>query len=424
MRLACAPLAAGLRGAGRRVFRSLAIPNYRYYFVGQAVSVAGTWMQRVAQDWLVLDLSNSAVALAIAMSLQFLPTLLFGLWGGVLVDRFNRRRMIMLTQAVSAVLAAVLATVVLAGVVELWMVYVLALFLGLVTVLDVPARQAFVTEMVGPADYVNAQSLNSTVHNAGRLVGPAIAGVLIAALDVGVVFAINAASFVAVLVGLARMDRGRLRPAPPVIRARGQAMQGLRYVLHHPELRACLVLVAVVALIGQNFRVVLPLLARETFRGGPEVYGWLTSALGVGAVIGALASAARHRVTAWSLLRWTWIFAAVSAVAAVAPSLAVALAVVTALGVANISFNTLARTLLQIGTDAAMQGRVIALHSLVFLGSTPIGGPITGWICQQWGARAGLLVAAVAVGVAAIVVTPALRRARSPARDAVEAAPA
>src|SRR5690606_7817948 len=162
-----AALPAGGHGAGRRVFRSLAIPNYRAYFIGQSVSIAGTWMQRVAQDWLVLDLSNSAVALAIAMSLQFLPTLLFGLWGGVIADRFSRRRLIIVTQAVSAVLAVVLAVVVLAGVVELWMVYVLALCLGLVTVLDTPARQAFVTEMVGPADYVNAQALNSTIHNAG-----------------------------------------------------------------------------------------------------------------------------------------------------------------------------------------------------------------------------------------------------------------
>ena len=408
-----AALPAGGRAAGRRVFRSLAIPNYRSYFIGQSVSIAGTWMQRVAQDWLVLDLSNSAVALAIATSLQFLPTLLFGLWGGVLADRFNRRRLIMLTQAVSAVLAAVLAVVVLTGVVELWMVYALALCLGLVTVLDTPARQAFVTEMVGPDDYVNAQALNSTIHNAGRLVGPAIAGILIAAVDVGIAFAINAASFIAVLVGLARMDSRALRPAAPVPRARGQAMQGLRYVLSQPELRACMVLVAVVALLGQNFRVVLPLLARETFHGGPEVYGWLTSALGVGAVIGALASAARHTVTAWSMLRWTWVFAAVSAVAAAAPNLSVALAVIAGLGVANISFNTLARTLLQLGTDAAMQGRVIALHSIVFLGSTPIGGPITGWICEQWGARAGLLVAAVAIALAAVAVTPSLRRART-----------
>ncbi|SMD22452.1 MFS transporter [Kibdelosporangium aridum] len=408
------------RRAAGRVFRSLAVPNYRFFFIGHAVSVVGTWMQRVAQDWLVLDLSDSAVALGIATALQFLPTLVFGLWGGVLVDRLDRRRTIMVTQAVSAVLAAVLAGAVLGGVVQLWMVYALALGLGLVTVVDVPARQAFVTEMVAPQDYVNAQSLNSTVHNAGRLVGPAIAGVLIAAVDVGLAFAINAVSFAAVLYGLARMDTSALHRVPRSTRASGKALQGMRYVWEHPELRACLLLVAVVALIGQNFRVVLPLLARDTLGGGPEVYGWLTSALGVGAVLGALASAGRRAVTSWSLLRWTWIFAGVNAVAAFAPGLAVALGMMVALGIANISFNTLARTMLQIGTQPEMQGRVIALHSLVFLGSTPIGGPLTGWLCEQWGAGAGFLLAGVSSAAAALAVTPMLRRSRSLKTDVQE----
>ncbi|GAA2079906.1 MFS transporter [Actinomadura alba] len=412
MRRAAGSFIVRARAAHRRVFRSLAVPNYRRFFLGHAVSVAGTWMQRVAQDWLVLDLSDSAVALGLAASLQFLPTLVFGLWGGVLVDRLDRRRTIMATQAVSALLAAVLAAVVLGGVVRLWMVYALALCLGLVTVLDVPARHAFVTEMVEPEDYVNAQALNSSVHNLGRLAGPAIAGLLIAAVDVGAAFAVNALSFAAVLLGLARMDTGQLRRLPATRRARGQVRQGLRYVWRHPELRACMFLVAVVALLGQNFRVVLPLLARDTFEGTAEVYGWLTSALGAGAVLGALASAARENVTAWSLLTWTWAFAAVNAVAAVAPGLGIALAVMVGVGVANICFNTLARTLLQLGTDPGMQGRVIALHSFVFLGSTPFGGPITGWVCEQWGPRAGLLLAGVSAGLAGMVVLPHLRRAR------------
>ncbi|RCG30474.1 MFS transporter [Sphaerisporangium album] len=418
LRRLSAGLAVRARAAGQRVFRSLAIRNYRLYFAGHAISVAGTWMQRVAQDWLVLDLSDSAVALGISTSLQFLPTLFFGLWGGVLVDRFDRRRIIMLTQTVSALLAAALAVVVLTGSVQLWMVYALALGLGLVTVLDTPARHTFVTDLVGPEDYINAQSLNSTVHNVGRLVGPAIAGLLIAAVDVGLAFAVNALSFVAVLVGLARMDTTALRRIPPAARARGQAREGLRYVWHRPELRACLFLVAVVALLGQNFRVVFPLLARDTFGGGAEVYGWLTSALGVGAVIGALGSAARQSVMAWSLLRWSWVFAGVCAVAAFTPWLAAALAVIVGLGVANIVFNTLARTLLQIGVEPAMQGRVIALHSLISLGSTPIGGPITGLVCQRWGPGAGLLLAAVSVGAAAAAVTPVLRRARIAVRSA------
>jgi MFS family permease len=402
-----------LATAPRRTFRSLAVPNYRLYLAGHAVSVAGTWMQRVAQDWLVLQLSDSAVALGVSTALQFLPTLLFGLWGGVLVDRVDRRRAIMVTQAVSAVLAGILAALVLGDAVTLWMVYALAFGLGLVTVVDVPARHAFVTEMVGPADYVNAQALNSTVHNAGRLVGPALAGLLIATVHIGAAFAVNAVSFAAVLFGLARMDPRRLRPREPVPRARGQARQGLRYVWRHPELRACMLLVAVVALLGQNFRVVLPVLARETFHGGPEAYGWLTSALGVGAVIGALASAARLTATAWSLLTWTGAFAVVNVVAAGAPAFGVALALMVGVGVANICFNTLARVLLQLNADAGMQGRVIALHSLIFLGSTPIGGPVSGWVCEQWGARAGLLLAGVSAAVVAVAVLPQLRRNRA-----------
>jgi MFS family permease len=402
----------GIRGWRTRTFRSLRVPNYRRFFAGHAVSVVGTWMQRVAQDWLVLELSDSAIAVGIATALQFLPTLLLGLWGGVLVDRWDRRRTIMATQAVSAVLAAVLAAVTLSGLVELWMVFALALGLGVVTVIDVPARQAFVTEMVGPEDYVNAQSLNSTVHNVGRLVGPAIAGLLIAGVGSGAAFALNAASFLAVLVSLWRLDVGRLTRAEPLPRKRGQAVAGLRYVWGRPELRACMVLVAVVALFGQNFRVVLPLFARDALGGGAEVYGWLTSALGAGAVLGALGSAAREQVRPWSLLVWTAGFAAVSMLLAFAPGLPVALGLLLGLGVANICFNTLARTLLQLGAEPSMQGRVIALHALVFLGSTPIGAPMLGWVCEQWGSRAGLFISGAAPALAALLVLPTLRRLR------------
>jgi len=395
-------LIAQARRAHRRVFRSLAVPNYRRFFVGHAVSVVGTWMQRVAQDWLVLDLSDSAVALGISMALQFLPMLVFGLWGGVIADRLDRRRVLMVTQSVSGALAAILAVLVFTDVVELWMVYALALGLGLATVVDVPTRHSLITEMVAPEDYVNAQALNSTVANTGRLVGPALAGLLIAVVGVGAAFALNALSFVAVLVGLARMDPGQLRrlPAPP--REKAMVRQGLQYAWRHPQVRACLFVVAVVALLGQNYRVVLPLFARDTFHGDADVYGWLTSALGAGALLGALASAAREVVAARSLLVWTWVFAAVNVVAAITPRLGIALAVMVALGVAHICFNTLARTLLQLGTEASMQGRVIALHSMVFLGSTPVGSLIIGWVCEQWGARAGLLVAGVAAGLAAL----------------------
>jgi MFS family permease len=297
--------------------------------------------------------------------------------------------------------------------VQLWMVFALALALGCVTVFDNPARQSFVAELVGPDDYVNGQALAATVHNTGRLVGPAVAGVLISAVGPGYAFALNAASFLAVLWGLALLDVAALRrPRRVAVRARGQVREGLRYVYRNPELRACMILVAVIALFGQNFRVVLPLLARDSFGGGAEVYGWLTSALGLGAVLGALVTASRERVSAWSLLMAAVAFGAVNLVVAVSPWLWIALTSMVAVGFANITFNTLARTLLQLGTDPGMHGRVMALHGFVFLGSTPIGGPLLGWMCEAWGPRAGLVVAGVTALLAGLALLPRLRRLR------------
>ena len=402
------------RHAHQRTFRSLREPNYRRFFVGHSVSVVGTWMQRVAQDWLVLTLTGSGVALGVSTALQFGPVLLLGLWGGTVVDRVDRRKLVMITQAVQAVLAATLGVLALSGVVELWMVYVLALALGLTTVFDSPARQALLGEMVEPADYVNAQALNSTVHNAGRLVGPAIAGLLIATTGVGAAFLVNAVSFVAVLVGLLRMDPSRLRP-PPTGRGprKGQVREGLRYVRASPDLRAVLLLVGVVALLGQNFRVVLPLLAQSTFDGGAEVYGYLTAALGLGAVVGSLFSASRETATSWGLLISCLAFGVVNLIAAAAPTLVAAYLAMVAVGFVNIVFNTIGRTVLLLGSEPGMHGRVIALHGLVFLGSTPLGGPLLGWICEVYGARAGFVVAGVGAIVTGCVLLPRLRALRA-----------
>ena len=401
-----------VRAGWARIFRSLHERNFRLFFSGHAVSVSGTWMQRVAQDWLVLELSDSAVAVGIATSLQFLPVLFLGMVGGATVDRVDRRRLLIATQSVSAALALVLAVLSLTETIQLEMVYGLALALGLVTVFDVPGRQAFLTDMVPPDDYVNAQALNSTIHNVGRFVGPAIAGVLIATAGVGVAFLLNALSFVAVLAALLRIDSSKLRrTATTVERSPGQVREGFRYVWAHPDLRACMFLIAVVAMFGQNFRVVLPVLARDTFGQGAEAYGWLTSALGVGAVLGALAAAGRQRLTSRSLLRWTIVFGAVNLLASVVPNLGVALVAMVGVGIANITFNTLGRTLLQLRAEPQMQGRVIALHGMVFLGSTPIGGPLLGWVCEQWGARAGFLVAGCTALVAAL---PFIGRLQSP----------
>jgi len=393
---------SALRARRALVFRSLHERNFRLFFLGHAVSVTGTWMQRVGQDWLVLELTDSAVAVGIATALQFLPMLLFGMLGGVTVDRVDRRRLLLGTQALSAVLAALLATLALTEAIDLWMIYAIASALGMVTVFDVPARQVFLTDMVPPEDYVNAQALNSTVHNAGRLVGPAIAGLLIVGVGTGATFLVNALSFVAVIIALLRIDTSRLRGLAPTVRAAGQVRAGFRYVWADADLRACMFLVAIVALFGQNFRVVLPVLARDTFGEGAQAYGLLTSALGVGAVLGALAAASRQRSSARSLLYWTIAFGAVNLFAAAVPSLGIALVAMVAVGIANITFNTLGRTLLQLRAEPGMQGRVMALHGMVFLGSTPFGAPLLGWVCEQWGARAGFLVAGATALLAAI----------------------
>lgn len=376
------------------------------------MSVIGTWVQRVAQDWLILEITHNGVALGLSVAAQFAPMLLLAPYGGLLVDRLDRRRTIMATQAISGLLAVVLALITLLDVVSLWSVLALGLALGLVTVLDVPARQAFVASMVEPADYANAQALASSVNNAGRLVGPAVAGVLIAGAGVGVAFIVNAASFVAVLISLAMLDVGRLRPSPRIPRGKGQVREGARYLWESPQLRPTIILVAVVAIFGQNFRVVLPLAATELYHGDAATYGWLTSAIGLGALVGAVVSASVHIPTAWSLVLTAVAFGMANLLAAFSPALAMALVVMVGVGITNIIFNTLARSVLLLNSEPEMHGRMMAIHGQVFLGSTPLGGPLIGWLCEVWGARAGFLVAGGAALLAAALLVRTAYRAR------------
>lgn len=387
-------------------------PNLRIYLAGHSVSVIGTWVQRVAQDWLVLQITHNGAALGLSIAAQFVPMLLLGPYGGLLVDRLDRRRTIVVTQAVSGLLAAALAVITLLDVVQLWSVLLLALGLGLVTVLDVPARQAFIASMVEPADYANAQALASSVNNAGRLVGPAVAGVLIATAGLAVAFMVNAASFVAVLVSLAVLNGDRLRPSPRIPRKKGQVREGVDYLWRSPQLRATILLVAVVAIFGQNFRVVLALAATELYHGDAATYGWLTSAIGLGALAGAVVSASVHIPTAWSVLLATVAFGAVNIVAAVSPTLAMALVVMFGIGITNIIFNTLARTVLLLNSAPEMHGRMMAIHGQVFLGSTPIGGPLVGWLCELWGARTGFFIAGGTTLLAAVLLARSAYRTR------------
>ena len=415
--------AQGVRLVTTRTFRSLHNRNYRLFFTGQLVSLVGTAMQVVAQAWLVLTLTNSGVALGVTAALQFLPILVLGVWGGVVADRFDKRRVLIATQVTSAVLALALWVLVVTGAVALWMVYGLAFLLGLVNVVDLPTRHAFVIEMVGDDEVPNAVGLNSAVFNTGRLVGPAVAGLLIAGVGVASCFLINALSYLPVIAGLAAMRSGELFRQAPVAAGPGPVRAGLRYVWSTPQLRSTIVLVAVIGVFGLNFVVVLPLLARFALDGGPRLYGALSSAMALGSVIGALMSAARGRPTRRLLLGAAAAFGVLTMLAAAAPTaLAVGLLLVPT-GVALMLFLATANTTLQLASDAAMRGRVMALYGLVFLGSTPLGGPLMGWVSEQWGSRAGMA-AGGAVSFVAAVTAALVSAGRRPRLRSLSVSPA
>jgi MFS family permease len=399
-------------------FRSLRIRNFRLYFVGQLVSMTGTWMQAVAQGWLVLRLThNSGSALGFVTALQFLPVLLFGAWSGVLADRFDKRRLLLCTQSIMAVFAALLAALTIGGVISLWMVYVLAFLTGLANAFDNPARQAFVSEMVGAEDLTNAISLNSAMFNGARVVGPALAGLAISLVDVGPCFAFNAVSFVAVLGSLWYIRTDELEHYEPIARAKRQVREGIGYAWRTPELRRTLVIVGIVGTVAFNFNVLLPLLAKVAFHGTAGMYGLMSSAMGLGALIGAMVTASRVRPgEAWLLLSCiafgVWMVAA-----GLVPSLALALVMLVLMGAFMMAFMATANSSIQLIAQPSMRGRVMALYALVFLGSTPIGGPIVGYISQHFGPRfAFVLTGGITIVTGAVAGLSSLRtwRARQP----------
>ncbi|MDQ6615970.1 MAG: MFS transporter [Actinomycetota bacterium] len=396
----------------RGTFRSMRSRNYRLYFYGQLVSTSGTWMQTVALGWLVLRLTNSGFAVGVVTALQFLPMLLIGTYGGVIADRLDKRRTLIATQAGMAVSSAALAAVTWAGANPLWAIYGLSFVLGVFSALDMPVRQAFVSEMVGQDDLPNAVALNSAMFNASRVIGPALGAVLIKLVDVGPVFAINAVSFVAVIAGLMMMRPDELHVTPRVMRAKGQVREGLRYVWHTPELRSTILVLALVGTLAFNFTVVLPVLAKFTFHGDAGTYGWLTSLMGAGSIVGALGVASRLRPTAKLLVGSCLAFGVVMLASAAAPTLMSEYVAIVALGVTSITFMATCNSTLQLTSVPEMRGRVMALYGLVFLGSTPIGGPIVGWISQHFGPRYGLAVGGVATVLAAGAMGSVLLRRR------------
>lgn len=391
-------------------FAALRVPNYRRYFAGQAVSLVGTWMQTIAQGWLVLELTGSGTALGLMAAAQFLPILLLAPYGGVLADRLDKRRLLIATQLGLGAIALALGLLVVTGLVQLWMVLVLALMLGLLTAIDTPARQSFAQEMVTPARLRNAVSLNSVLVNAARAVGPAMAGILIATTGTGVCFLINAASYAAVVFALASMDTGELHPTDSAGRAPGQVRQGLTYVAHTTELLVPLMMLALIGTLAYEFQVVLPLLARGPLEGGPGTYGLLTSAMGAGAIVGGLVVAGHGRTGLRPLTVAAALFGAAILATAAAPSVAVALVALTVVGATSVTFLAVGNTTLQLTSDPRFRGRVMALWTVAFLGSTPLGAPIIGWVSEQVSPRGGLVVGGLACLVAAGVGAVALAR--------------
>jgi MFS family permease len=398
-----------VRATASATFASLRVRNFRLYFLGQLVSLAGTWMQQVAQAWLVLQLTGSGTALGLVVALQYLPVLLLGAWAGVLADRLPKRPTLFATQAAGGALALVLGGLVAADAAELWMVYALAALLGLVTALDNPVRQTFVLEMVGPERLGNAVSLNSVMVNLARVVGPGVAGVLIATSGLAVCFLLNASSYVAVIVALAFMRRSELRVSePPATRA--NLREGLHYVRRTPALLVPLVVMAVVGTLAYEFQVTLPLLAERTFDGGPGTYGSMSVLQGLGAVFGALAVAGRRRSSPTALASAAIVFGVLVLVVASAPTLTFALVALVPMGAASIAFIAIASTSLQLTTEASMRGRVMALWSVAMIGSTPIGGPVVGWVGEELGPRIAIAIGGVAAIGAGIVAGPMLAR--------------
>jgi MFS family permease len=389
-----------LTAAIRHSFNSLEVPNYRRYFAGQLISLSGTWMQTVAAIWVVLSLTDSGVAVGLTTALQFLPMLLIGAWGGLLADRIPKRRLLMVTQALMAIPAVGLLAVTATAVVTPWMVYLAVFAMGSVNAIDNPTRQSFVIEMVGPDRVVNAVSLNSVIVQAARIVGPALAGILIATVGVVPCFALNALTFVAMILALARMDPERLQAPPVAGRQPGAIRAGLRYVLRTPELLVPLALMGLVGTLGFNFQVVLPLLARFSFDAGAMTYATLVSAMAVGSIVGALVNGHRGRTGPRLIAGGALAFGIAALLSAVMPSLAFEVPALMLLGAASVTFAATINSTLQLAVAPEMRGRVMALYSVVFLGSTPIGAPLTGWLAQTYDPRVALLLAA-ASGLAA-----------------------
>jgi MFS family permease len=413
---------AALLTINRRAFASLRIHrNYRLYFLGQAVSQTGTWIDKVAQAWLVLALTHSAVAVGLLAACQFVPFSVFGLIAGVVVDRLDTWRTVVVTQAIRMVIAATLAGIVVAGVVQVWMVYVLAVLTGIVLVLDAPSRQQLTFKMVGREELPNAVALNSSVFNAARIVGPGIGGLLIAAVGVGTAFAINAASFVAVLIGLLLMDTSRFvafeaREVVPTLM--GGLREGFTYARESPHVRLVLMMLVAISTIAMNFNVLLPVLASKTLDSGPDIFGLIAACFGAGALVGGLLSAVMSRASWKAIVAGAGGLGIAELVLAPQHSLGPAIVLLFIAGVCFTLYTANSNAVLQLRAPDHLRGRVIGFYYFAFNGLAPLGGILTGWLAARGGTELAFGIAGAVTALVALTALPQLPRVREGAQPA------
>jgi len=402
-----------LRQHSRETFSSLYVRNYRLYYIGQIISTSGTFMQSVAQAWLVLKLTNSGTALGITSALQYIPILILGPYGGVIADRLSKRKILYFTQSISGILALILGALVATSLVRVWMVYILAFCLGMVNVFDNPTRQTFYIELVGSDNLRNAVTLYSTLVNLARIIGPAIAALIIAVFGLAPCFIINGISYVAVVIMLGMMNANELITTPPVPRAKGQIQEGFKYVISTPIIGSTLLMMALIGTFTYEFQVSLPLIAQFTFKGDASSYALLTGSMGFGAALGGISFASRKGIDPNKVIVASLLFGLTVLAAAFMPSLILTGLALVFVGITSINFSSIGNSMLQLESSPQMRGRVMSFWSIAFLGSTTIGGPIVGWFAEVAGARWSLALGGIAALIATVLGTFTLRNAQT-----------